>query len=83
MAITNLSKPTPAITNQTRINIGETWASIPTTWASETRTWADMASIITNGVKNGLDALWNISTLPWQLALPWSGTQGITNQNKP
>jgi len=83
MALTNVSKPNTSLTNTTKINIGETWASNPYTWALETRTWADMASVISNTTRNGLDALWSYSTLPWQLALPWSGTQGITNQPKP
>lgn len=48
MSITNQAKPTTSLTNTTRINIGETWASILTTWATETRTWADMASLIDN-----------------------------------
>lgn len=51
MAIANLPKPSSSMANQTKINIGETWASITTTWASETRTWADMASLIDNITK--------------------------------
>lgn len=48
MAITNEAKPTTSITNQTRIETGETWASIETTWATETRTWEQFASLLTN-----------------------------------
>lgn len=51
MVITNLNKPTSAMTNSIRVSIGETWASITTTWATETRTWAEMASLINNSSK--------------------------------
>jgi len=51
MAITNISKPSSSMTNQTKINIGESWATILTTWASETRSWGDMASLIDNITK--------------------------------
>lgn len=37
--------------NQTKINIGETWASITTTYATETRAWSDFASLIDNLTK--------------------------------
>ena len=48
MSITNISKPTTTLTNETKVAFYETWASIQTTWATETRTWLDCASIIEN-----------------------------------
>lgn len=48
MAITNVSKPSSTVTNNTKINIGETWASITTTWATEPRTWDATQSLISN-----------------------------------
>lgn len=44
----NQDRPTSSVSNQAKINIGETWATIMTTYATEIRTWADMASIISN-----------------------------------
>lgn len=51
MAITNTTKPTPSVTNSSKINIGETWNSIVTTWATEIRTWDATGSLIANITK--------------------------------
>ena len=51
MAITNQSKPTTTLTNSTKINIGETWASDLNQWQNESRTWNDMQSLIDNITK--------------------------------
>lgn len=83
MALTNTSKPTPSITNATKVNIGETWATITTTWATETRTWGETASFINNSTKAFGGLLWAASTLPWQLPTPWLDTGGISNLPKP
>ena len=48
MSITNETKPTTALTNSTRINIGETWGSDLLTWAAELKTWDATVSIISN-----------------------------------
>lgn len=48
MSITNQSKPSSSMANQTKINIGETWASDLNTWANELRTWGATISIISN-----------------------------------
>lgn len=83
MALTNVSKPNTSLTNTTKINIGETWASNPYTWALETRTWADLQSLIDNTTKVFGGQLWATSTLPWQLPTPWIDAGSITNQAKP
>lgn len=51
MAITNTTKPTPSVVNQTKISGAETWATIPTTWATEVRTWLDCVSLFDNLTK--------------------------------
>ena len=48
MSITNETKPTTALTNSTRINIGETWGSDLNIWSAELRTWGATISIISN-----------------------------------
>ena len=83
MAITNESKPSTSLTNETKINIGETWASITTTWASETRTWGDLTSLIDNQAKESFVSLWSQYVFPWTLDLPWQTTGSMTNQSKP
>ena len=83
MAITNISKPTTSLTNSTKINIGETWASILTTWATETQTWADTNSTIDNITKGATGFLWSVSRFPWTEATPWLTEGGISNVAKP
>ena len=51
MAITNISRPTSALTNTEKVSVGETWGSILTTWASETRTWLAVSQLVTNTAK--------------------------------
>lgn len=48
MAITNQSKPTTSVTNQTKVSIGESWDTNITSWNTETRSWNDMFSFIDN-----------------------------------
>lgn len=48
MSVTNVSKPSTALTNTTKVSGAETWATITTTWASETRTWNDVQQLIEN-----------------------------------
>jgi len=48
MAITNQSRISSSIANQTKINIGEVWDTNLFTWANESRTWDAMTSIIGN-----------------------------------
>ncbi len=48
MAITNVSKPSSSMANQTKINIGETWDTDLNTWNAELRTWDETASVIDN-----------------------------------
>jgi len=83
MAIVNVSKPNSSIANQTKINIGETWATDLNTWATETHTWDSTGSVIDNITKSYSGYLWADSTLPWQLATPWMDTNRITNVNRP
>lgn len=81
MALTNVAKPTTS----------ETWSSISTTWANELHVWENQyflcsskpTTSLTNSAKT-LGNLWSISTLPWQLSLPWQVTNdSFTNQSKP
>lgn len=51
MALTNVSKPSPAVTNSTKVSFGETWATETRTWAAETRTWLATGSLFTNITK--------------------------------
>lgn len=51
MTITNESRPSTTIANQTKGSVGETWATISTTWASETRTWLAVSQLLTNAAK--------------------------------
>ena len=60
MALTNISKPTTNITNDTRVSFSELWSTITTTWASETRTWLDCASIF-DGFAKPTTAITNTS----------------------
>lgn len=83
MAITNISKPSSSVSNQSKINIGEVWNTDLNQWQNETRTWNDMASIIGNSTKIYSGFLWVASTLPWQLATPWIDTNKITNISRP
>lgn len=83
MAITNISKPSSSLTNTTKINIAETWATITTTWDTETRTWLDMASLIDNITKGVTGFIWSISRFPWTEDTPWLSEGGITNITKP
>lgn len=48
----NQSKPTPSLTNSTKVSFGETWATILTTWSSETRTWLATGSLLVNATRN-------------------------------
>ena len=60
MAITNDSKISSSLVDDTRVNISETWDSIPTTWASETRTWDDTTSLIGNTIRE-VDPIYFVS----------------------
>jgi len=51
MSITNQAKPTSSMTNSTKVNIGETWATDSFTWVTESRTWDRTQSIINNNTK--------------------------------
>ncbi len=72
------------MTNNTKVSIGETWATISTTWASELQSWEEASQLIGNISKTTYgDPLWN-AQLVWQLALPWEvNTSVMTNQLKP
>lgn len=83
MAITNISRPNSSISNTSRANIGETWASIPTTWASETRAWIDMSSLISNTILVAVGLIWSTKRFPWTETLPWITEGGISNVAKP
>jgi len=79
----NQSKPTTSYTNQTKINIGETWDSDTSTWDTETRTWGEMASKIVNESSGIIGFLWSIKRFPWTEITPWLSEGGIINQVKP
>lgn len=83
MALINVSKPSTSLTNTTKINIGETWASISSTWGAETRTWNDLQSLIDNTSRAFGGLLWAASNLPWQMSRPWVDAGGISNVNRP
>lgn len=51
MPLVNVSKPTAAITNSTKVSFAELWSTITTTWASEPRTWDATGSLFTNPSK--------------------------------
>ncbi len=51
MAITNTSKPTPSVTNSSKVVQYETWDTNTTTWDTETRTWDEMISTWTDTSK--------------------------------
>lgn len=51
MAITNVARTSSSLTNNTKINIGETWNTDLNTWNAESRTWNAMASIIGNATR--------------------------------
>jgi hypothetical protein len=57
MAITNISKPSSSIANQTKINIGESWDSNTSSWDTETRSWNEMASLLENVARVGAEYL--------------------------
>lgn len=67
MTITNLPKISSSVTNQSKINIGETWDSDLNTWATETNTWEEIGSLINNSARAFSGVLWAAITLPWQL----------------
>jgi hypothetical protein len=80
MSITNQAKPTTSLSNATKINIGETWASITTTWATEARTWADMASIIDN-VNKPLNDIILATPYPANNTIAWTTSTGSYTNN--
>lgn len=82
-SITNISKPTTALTNSSKISHEETWASNTSTWATETRTWNETGSKITNSSLGVAGFLWSIKRFPWTELTPWLSEGGITNTNKP
>lgn len=73
-----------AMTNVSKVSIGETWGTIASTWAGETQTWEEASQLISNTSKVTYGApLWT-SQLVWQLSLPWQVETGImTNFDKP
>lgn len=81
MAITNLDKPTPSISNSTKINSWETWNTISTRWSNEIRTWLFVSNIINSFTDFG--GLWSAVHFPWQDITPWLTGSNITNQLKP
>ena len=40
-----------AMTNSSKVSVGETWGTITTTWATETRTWLAVSQLIGNTSK--------------------------------
>ena len=83
MAITNVSKPTTAIANDSKVSFGETWGTISTTWATETRTWLAVSQLISNISTPGAGFLWTIRRFPWTEDTPWLTEGGISNISKP
>lgn len=83
MALINTSKPSSSISNQTKINIGETWDAATMTWNAASFTWDSTQSVIDNATKAFSGFIWAYSILPWQLTTPWIDTGIITNQAKP
>lgn len=53
MAITNTTKPTPSVVNQSKVSNAETWTTIPSQWQNELRSWIDCVSLLTNSDKIG------------------------------
>jgi len=51
MAITNLSKISSSVTNQTKINIGLVWDAALMTWSEASFTWDSTASVVGNVTK--------------------------------
>jgi len=85
--ITNTSKPSTSVTNASKVNFAETWATITTTWATETRTWIATGSLFSNITRatNDIIGLWT-SALPWSLSTPWTTTttnSSVANIAKP
>lgn len=40
-----------AMTNVSKVSIGETWGTIASTWGNETRDWQSVSQLITNATK--------------------------------
>lgn len=57
MTITNQAKPSPSVSNVSKVSIGETWTTITTTWATEIRTWLAVSQLITNVVRTEVESL--------------------------
>jgi len=49
--IINPANVTAALTNVTKVSIGETWGTITSTWAAEPRTWLGVSQLIDNTSK--------------------------------
>ncbi len=80
----NQSKPTTSISNNSKISIGETWATITSTWATELRSWLAVSQLLTNYYRPTQGYLWSASSFPWLEPSPWDDVYGgITNQAKP
>lgn len=80
MAITNVSKPTTSLANQTKINIGLVWSANLLQWQNESRTWADTTSVIDNLNKPTNDIV--ISTpYPANNAIVWTVSAGTYTSN--
>ena len=83
MSIVNQNKPTPSLTNSTRVSGGETWGTIASTWATETRTWQAVSQLFTNTSKDTGGGVWASTDYPWLVDLPWLTMDKMVNQSKP
>lgn len=83
MSITNISKPTTALTDSTKVSGSELWSTITTTWATETRTWLKTGSLMTNIAGLTTGGPWFSGQFPWLNITPWLIGKGITNVSKP
>ena len=83
MSITNISKPTTSIGNNTKVVSYETFDSLTTTFDTETRTFDQMGTTWTNTSLGASGFLWSLRRFPWTELTPWLSEGGITNVNKP
>ena len=83
MSIVNKDKPTTSLANNSKVSIGETWATITTTWATETRSWLAVSQLITNRGRFEAGSMWLSDVFPWTEDYPWLTVGGITNIAKP
>lgn len=85
----NQDKPTPSVSNSTKVSSGETWGSITTTWGTETRTWGSIGRLIVNDTYDKTGLIYLVTELSERLLME-SGEELIVsdeglivNEDKP